>query len=322
MRRRASGYGAEAGFYRDSLPGCFGVSPGKAMSIAWNGRPALKRPRLVWTQRLRGGIRLFAFLVGTMALMPAFLLLRVTGGSRDRWVAMIWSRLALACLGLRIKVRGTPVGSGVLAANHANWIDPLVIGAAARSFFVAKREVRGWPGIGFLCWLGRVEFISRVPTEARRQVKHIERRLCSGHLLCIFPEGTTTDGRRVLPFRSSLFAPPLAIREGCEVQPILIYYQPPAGELPDSFYGWWGDSEFLDHMWDVACRSVRGTVSVEFLPALHSTAFSDRKTLAAACGDEIVPRMAAHASAARLACANARPLPIGGDASGPSLRQD
>ena len=256
--------------------------------------PEPARPRLTPAARFRGAFRLVAFLTTTILLLPAFLILRLSGGSRDRWPAMGWSRIALACLGLRLQRIGTPVEAGTLAVNHISWIDPLALGAAARTFFVAKQEVRGWPGIGLLCRVGRVEFVERRPSAARRQAVRLDERLRRRHLLCIFPEGTTTDGLHLLPFRSTLFEPALAGGHAGWVQPVFLFYRPQGGgALPDSFYGWWGSMEFFSHCWDVLCQSVGGTVIVEFLAPLRARNFTDRKALAAACREALVVRMQA-----------------------------
>lgn len=262
------------------------------MNLTWDGEPPPPLPVLRMADHLRGLVRLAGFLAGTLALMPVFLALRVTGGSRDRWAAMLWSRMCLACLGLRVERRGTPLVKGLLAVNHVSWADPLAVGAAARAFFVAKREVRSWPGIGLLCRLGRVEFVDRRVSAARQQAACIAGRLKRGHLLCIFPEGTTSDGLRVLRFRSTLFAATLAEGHSGQVQPVCILYRPdPGSALPDSYYGWWGEMEFADNLWEMLCRSRRGRVQVVFLSPLTASAFPDRKVLAAACQASVLDCM-------------------------------
>lgn len=231
---------------------------------------------------LRAWTRLTLALLATLALLPAELVFRAAGGSADRKIAAIWSRALLFCLGLQMRREGQPIRSGLLAANHCSWIDPLVVGAAAPAFFVAKREVRRWPGIGLLCQLGRVEFIDRRPSEARGQVGRLSGRLHKSHLLCVFPEGTSTDGIQVLPFRSSLFA---AVSgndpqsKNAVVQPVAIRYRPDCS-LPKSFYAWWGDMTFASHLLDVVAHSRRGTVTISFLEPVPASSFPDRKGLA------------------------------------------
>ena len=238
--------------------------------------------------------RLLLALLITLALLPAEIAFRLAGGSADRKVAAVWSRALLSCLGLRLRLEGQPIRSGLLAANHSSWIDPLAVGAAAPAFFVAKREVRSWPGIGLLCRLGRVEFIDRRPSAARNQVGRLSERLGRSHLLCVFPEGTSTDGLQVLPFRSSLFASvhqegPFA--EEALVQPVVISYQSddPSG---DRLYAWWDDMDFATHLLDVAAHSRRGTVTVAFLEPVPASSCPDRKSLARTVGSAVARRHA------------------------------
>ncbi len=245
-------------------------------------RSAAESPPPARLALLRGGGRVALALLITLALLPVELAFRLAGGSADRKIAAIWSRALLACLGLELKREGTPIRSGMLAANHASWIDPLAVGAAAPAFFVAKREVRGWPVIGPICRLGRVEFVERRPSAVRSQVRRLSRRLDDSHLLCVFPEGTSTDGLRVLRFRSSLFASVLGAGGSgvdTEVQPVVVRYRSDAS-LPESFYAWWGDMTFAQHLLSVAALSRRGRVTVTFLDPVSASSFPDRKSLA------------------------------------------
>ena len=111
-----------------------------------------------------------------------------------------------------------------------------------------------------------------------------------GERLVFFPEGTSTDGRRVLPVRSTLFAALLTpdLRDGVWVQPVSVVYRPnPKSGLPPEFYGWWGDMDFGGHVWTVLTRSFGGEADVVFHPAVRATDYPDRKALAAHCGAEV-----------------------------------
>jgi len=251
--------------------------------------PAVDLPPLGAAAAALGVLRIALALAVTLALLPPMVLLRLSGGVRDRALAALWSRVLLWLLGLSLRREGVPIRSGFLAANHVSWIDPLVVGAAAPAFFVAKREVRSWPGIGPVCRLGRVEFAHRAPSAVREQVARLAGRLRLSHLLCVFPEGTSTDGLRILPFRSSLFASILAAerqRGDIWVQPTLIRYRPGAS-LPDSYYSWWGSKTFAGHLFEVASRSRRGCVTISFLAPLAVSGFSDRKALARAAEERV-----------------------------------
>lgn len=260
----------------------------------WNGadRPVLPPPTL--GARLRLGVRALWFAAGLATLFPLFLLARgldlglarLTGrrvAVLGPAVVRLWAAQALPCLGLRYVAHGRPMrGAGAFVANHSSWIDIVALQRAAAPFLVSKAEVRRWPGIGFIGAAIGTLFIDRRPTEARRQEAALRARLVQGDHMALFPEGTSTDGQRVLPFKSSLFAVFHAEGlEGLSVQPVTIAYAPRPG-LPASFYGWWGEMDFGRHIAEVMARSTGGTVTLTFHPPLPLAAHADRKALARA----------------------------------------
>ena len=149
------------------------------------------------------------------------------------------SRMAFPILGLRLETTGEPMlQKGAVVANHASWLDIFALNAVQRVYFVSKSEVAGWPGIGWLARATGTVFIARKGTEAKRQQGVFEDRLRAGHKLMFFPEGTSTDAVRVLPFKSTLFA--AFYTHGLDrilfVQPVTVIYHAPPGEDP-RFYG-------------------------------------------------------------------------------------
>ena len=199
-------------------------------------------------------------------------------------VVRLWAAQALPTLGLRYVQHGEPMRQGgAFVANHSSWIDIVALQRSAAPFLVSKAEVRGWPVIGHIGRAIGTMFIDRRPAEAKRQEAQLLARLARGDRMAIFPEGTSTDGLRVLPFKSALFgvffAPELAGR--IAVQPVTIAYRPRPG-LPASFYGWWGEMDFASHLRDVMARSTGGMVEVTFHPPLELADFPDRKALAQA----------------------------------------
>jgi 1-acyl-sn-glycerol-3-phosphate acyltransferase len=177
---------------------------------------------------------------------------------------------------------------GAFVANHSSWIDIVALQRAAAPFLVSKAEVRSWPGIGFIGWAIGTMFIDRRPAEAKRQEAALLARLVRGDRMAIFPEGTSSDGLRVLPFKSSLFgvffAPDLG--DGIAVQPVTIEYRP-RPDLPAAFYGWWGEMDFAGHLRDVLARSTGGVVELTFHPPLPLADFADRKALAQAASEAV-----------------------------------
>jgi len=170
-----------------------------------------------------------------------------------------------------------------MVANHAGWLDIFVLNAATPLYFVAKSEVSGWAGIGVLARVTGTMFVTRKPGEARAQQAAFEARLQAGHRLMFFPEGTSSDALRVLPFKPTLFAAFLApdLRDVVQVQPVSVVYRAPRG-MDARFYGWWGDMTFAPHLVQVLAHP-GGSVEVLFHPPLQVAAFADRKSLSAAC---------------------------------------
>lgn len=200
------------------------------------------------------------------------------------WITQFVCRFALAVMGLRLTVRGQPLRQpGAMVANHSGWLDIFALNAATRLYFVSKSEVAGWPGIGWLARATGTVFITRKGTEAKVQQKLFEDRLTAGHHLLFFPEGTSSDSRRVLPFKSTLFAAFFApaLHDRLSVQPVTVNWQAPPGQ-DGRFYGWWGDMDFGPHLAEVLAAPRQGRVEIVFHPPLKVSDFPDRKALCAA----------------------------------------
>ncbi|SFR39087.1 lyso-ornithine lipid acyltransferase [Yoonia tamlensis] len=193
-------------------------------------------------------------------------------------------RLALVILGITYRSVGAPMdGGGAVVANHVSWLDIFALNARKRIYFVAKSEVAGWPGIGWLARATGTLFIKRARNEAVEQVSLLKTRLAFGHRLLFFPEGTSTDGFQVLPFKSTLFAAFFdhALRDELAVQPVTVIYRAPKGADP-RFYGWWGDMEFGTHLLTTLAAKRQGGVTVVYHPPVQLSDFADRKALAKA----------------------------------------
>lgn len=198
-------------------------------------------------------------------------------------------RNALRILGMGYQVQGTPITTGgAVVANHASWLDIFVLNAAKRIYFVSKSEVANWPGIGWLARATGTVFIERNPARARQQTKLFQDRLLAGHRLLFFPEGTSTDGLQVLPFKTTLFQAFFApeLRETLSVQPVTVTYHAPQGQ-DARFYGWWGDMSFASHLLATLAPARQGWVEVIYHPALAVHDFPNRKALARACEDAV-----------------------------------
>lgn len=205
------------------------------------------------------------------------------------YITQFVCKSAFVILRLQLVVRGTPMAHrGAIVANHSSWLDIFALNAAQRIYFVAKSEVERWAGIGWLARATGTVFIARKSSEAKKQQGVFEARLRSGHRLMFFPEGTSTDAIRVLPFKSTLFQAfyTHGLDQILHIQPVTVIYHAPAGQDP-RFYGWWGDMEFAPHLLHTLAARQHGWVEVIFHPEVPVDAFADRKALATYC-EEVV----------------------------------
>lgn len=197
--------------------------------------------------------------------------------------------LAFPSMGIRFRRIGTPEhGKLAVVANHASWLDIFALNARQTIYFVSKAEVSGWAGIGWLARATGTVFIKRDRKEARAQTELFEQRLSHGHQLLFFPEGTSTDSLRVLPFKSTLFAAFFqpGFREDLRIQPVTVRYTAPTGQDP-RFYGWWGDMEFGEHLLKVLSAPRQGQVEVTYHPSVAVADFAHRKDLTKALEDTV-----------------------------------
>jgi len=235
-------------------------------------------------------VRLLLLAVVIYSLMVVLVLARLleapfNARALSPFVVQLASKLSLRVLGLGVRVQGRPMRhKGAVVANHASWLDIFALNAAARVFFVSKAEVSQWPAIGLIARTTGTVFIKRDPREAKAQKAQFEARLGRGDRLLFFPEGTSTDSRRVIPFKSTLFAAFFspALRDKMWIQPASVVYTAPKGADP-RFYGWWGDMEFGAHFLMVLGAFHAGSLEVIFHPPVRVADFETRKQLAAYC---------------------------------------
>ncbi|MCK6418504.1 MAG: 1-acyl-sn-glycerol-3-phosphate acyltransferase [Alphaproteobacteria bacterium] len=241
---------------------------------------------------LRAALRLFLFALAVVLALPLqFLLHNFRSKRLDLRFARRFHGLICQIFGLRITSRGIPCTNGqvLYVANHLSYLDIPVLGSLIVGCFISKNDVARWPLIGTLARLQRTAFIDRNPAAARQEQDNIGRRLREGLNMILFPEGTSTDGRSVLPFKSSLFA---AVLEGesrlMMIQPItlrLTHVDDQTAETADQrdIYAWHRDMEtsFALHLWRFAQH--RGAqLDIIFHTPFSAQAHGDRKTLAKA----------------------------------------
>lgn len=151
-----------------------------------------------------------------------------------------WSRAVRRSMGLSIDVRGEqPAGGVLVVSNHISYIDIIVIGSVIPSVFLAKKEVKDWPFIGKGAEAVQCVFVDRgSPENRKKSLEGIYRNIQQGVSTVVFPEGTTGDGRKVLPFKQGIFD--LAAEKGMPVLPVSLSYE-------DERDAWYGDDTFFRH---------------------------------------------------------------------------
>lgn len=236
----------------------------------------------------RAVVRLAAYLTLTLLLIPVQAVAVLLGLRLAERLPRVYHRICARILGIRVVVRGRRVRERpvLFAANHVSYLDITALGAVVTGCFIAKTEVAGWPFFGVLAKLQRTVFVARRRSAVAAHSDDIARRLEHGDNLILFPEGTSGDGTRVLPFKSAFFS--VAERgpggRPLTVQPVSIAYTRlngvPLGRGLRPFFAWYGDMDLLPHLWTVAALG-KLTVVVEFHPPLTLDEAGSRKALAA-----------------------------------------
>jgi len=176
----------------------------------------------------------------------------------------------------------------LFVANHVSYADITVLGSVIAGSFIAKAEVADWPFFGWLAKLQRSVFVDRRVRSTITQRDAISKRLAVGDALILFPEGTSSDGNRVLPFKTALFAAAEHARglSPVVVQPVSVAYTRldgmPIGRLYRPLFAWYGAVDLAPHIWSMIGL---GTVEVvvEFHPPTFLSDCGSRKALASYC---------------------------------------
>ena len=203
-------------------------------------------------------------------------------------ITMRWHRRVLKLAGIDVEMTGLPVLDRpvLMVANHASYIDIIALGAYLPCSFVAKTEVKSWPVFGWMAVQQRTVFVDRDPRKAAPQLENMKQRLAEGGCLVLFPEGTSTEGGRVLPFKSSLFQAASIDFPGSgqiEVQPVSISYSRldgiPLGRAFRPFFTWFGDMDLAPHLIDWLGLGKLG-IDIVFHEPIRLEEAGDRKALA------------------------------------------
>ena len=209
-------------------------------------------------------------------------------------IPMIWHRGVCRILAFRIEQYGklSEHKPTLFVCNHTSYLDICLLGSVIPGSFIAKAEVRSWPLFGLLAKLQRSVFVERRISRTAEHRDEIHQRLLDGDNLILFPEGTSNDGNRVLPFKSAFFGVAEKQIHGAAimVQPISIAYVKldgiPVGRNYRPNFAWYGDMEMAGHLWNV-CGLGHTTIAIEFHKPVTIGQFSSRKDMAMHCQSEI-----------------------------------
>jgi lyso-ornithine lipid O-acyltransferase len=286
---------------------------------------------IVWSRghvlrRLRVLRRALLALLWTFISFPLqAVLLLFPGHGKVAFARVYWAGMC-RLLGVTVRVVGEPAHRTrdgrpvVFVSNHSSWLDVPVLGAELEACFIAKEEIARWPVISWIAALGRTVYVRRQRTSTARERDEMRVRLAAGDSLILFPEGTTSDGSRVLPFRSAFLsvAQLPATKDGKPpiVQPVSVVYDRlaflPTGRASRPVFAWYGDMDFGSHFWRLAQhRGLRATVLLH--APLDPMAFPTRKALSQAIWTAV-----ANGAATLRQNRPATPLSIGGAALAPA----
>ena len=219
------------------------------------------------------------------ALQILFDFPRRSQANRDMRVQR-WAGQALVCLGVQLRVAGTPPVCGplLLVANHISWLDIVVMHAARHCRFVSKDDVQRWPIVGVLATGAGTLYVKRTSSrDAMRVVHRMTQALRDGDVLAVFPEGTTTDGRALLPFHANLLQAAISAQSG--VLPVALSYTDASAKGPSQAVTYIGDASLVGSIWrTLGARGV--TASVSFGTAQHADG-RDRRAWALALREAV-----------------------------------
>ena len=242
---------------------------------------------------VKAAFKFFLFVTICLIILPVqYLLLLIHKGKGAYILTQLWHKCVCKIFRVKIRIIGAAYKGGqtIYVSNHISYLDIPVIASILRVSFVAKKDVASWPVFGLLSKLQQTAFISRERKNAKGARQTLDNMLGYGKSLFIFPEGTSTDGREVLPFKSSLFS--IAFKENLTelyVQPITLKMDNMNGgaiktQNDRDLYSWHinMDTPLGEHLWRFA-QNNGAEISLHFHDPIKAQTYENRKTLAKAC---------------------------------------
>lgn len=247
------------------------ISP-QARAAAAAGTP----PPLSWVAFVRLWTRIILLALLLILMVPPHYLWRILHISSP-WPRYYLGTAARVC-GARVKVRGTALRRDAFyISNHVSWVDILAIAGASGTAFVAKAEIRDAPVVGWLATLNRTVFVEREDRlGVAEQINRLRDALAETWSVTVFPEGTTTDGRSLFPFKTPMLKVLEPPPPGILVQPVLLDYGPVSEEI-----AWIGEESGRNNAVRLLARPGTFRVTVTFLEPFHPRDFTGRKAIAA-----------------------------------------
>ena len=244
---------------------------------------------------LLGLSRLIVYIACTLAMLPVQAVAVALKLPLRRRIPLMYHRICARVMGFQLDIRGdmSRCRPTLFVANHSSYLDVTMLGGVIPGSFVAKSEVGRWPFFGMLAKLQQTVFVDRTSrSSAVKQLEALRARLESGDNLILFPEGTSSDGNRTLPFKSALFAVAGLEIDGrpLTVQPVSVTCTAldgiPLGRSLRPVYAWYGNMDLLPHIWRMVCLG-RLTVVIQFHPPLCLAEGVSRRQLASRCWQQV-----------------------------------
>lgn len=245
---------------------------------------------------LRLVLTIIAAILSLAVLLPVYFVARAVNGAMSIRIARLWHAFILSVMGVRVVVHGGVSNERplLLLANHISWLDIIVLAGTLPVSFIAKKEVGTWPVFGWLARLQRSIFVDR---ERRRQTiaasDHVASRMADGEIIVLFAEGTSSDGNRVLPFRSALVGAAQRAVDGDQaalLQPVAIAYTRlhglPIDRRQRARIAWYGDMDLMPHLHRILSDGGLD-VHLVFAAPIGLGRDGNRKTVAKAAGDRV-----------------------------------
>lgn len=232
---------------------------------------------------LRASLKLGSLLVVMLMLLVPYLGLYFLGRSTRRTFARPFFKYCLKSAGIKVTIIGRPdiENASFFVSNHVSYLDIPLLASVVDGLFVAKSAVADWPVIGFLAKISRTHFVSRKAINIPKEKTRLVELLGKGESIFLFPEGSSSNGTELLPFKPGLLSATQSpeLEAGAIIQPITLVYGNDADKHIRDQYAWYGNMDLAPHIWSLLKQKNNFSVSIIFHPSEPSANFQNRKQL-------------------------------------------